>query len=87
MIRAVNRGLLRLHPAEFEERFSEEMLWIFDLKRSEETGIALLLDGLISLCRQWLFYTPVRTFLISVLVHEFFALCSAICLWNTSRHG
>jgi hypothetical protein len=55
MIRAAYRGLLWLHPASFEERFAEEMLWIFDIRPASETGIMLLLDCFVSLCRQWFF--------------------------------
>ncbi len=54
-MRALYRGLLWLHPISFEERFGEEMLWIFDVRRASESGIALLLDCFVSLCRQWLF--------------------------------
>jgi hypothetical protein len=78
MIRAAYRGLLWLHPAEFELRFAEEMLWIFDLKRSDEFGIALLLDCFVSVCRQWLAFPPVRTFAIGLLVNGMLALCSAV---------
>src|SRR5574341_306951 len=46
--------LLRLHPPWFRHRFAEEMLLIFD----QATGLAakpgLLLDGAVSLVRQWL---------------------------------
>jgi hypothetical protein len=55
MIRAAYRGLLWLHPASFEERFAEEMLWIFGTRRASETGLMLLLDCFVSLCRQWFF--------------------------------
>jgi hypothetical protein len=78
MIRAVYRSLLWLHPAEFEEQFAEEMLWIFDLKRSHEMGIALLFDCFASVCRQWLACPPVRTFGMGLFVNGMLALCSAI---------
>ncbi len=81
MIRAGYQGLLWLHPAEFEERYAEEMLWLFDLKRRHEMGLALLLDCFASLCRQWLAYPPVRTFAIGLLVSCMFALCSVACAW------
>lgn len=83
MIRTVYRGLLWLHPAEFEERFAEEMLWIFDLRRTDETGVALLLDCCVSVCRQWLSYPPVRTFSMGLLVNGILGLCSFIA-WYTS---
>lgn len=69
MIRGLYCGLLWLHPASFEERFAEEMLWIFDLRRTSETGIALLSDCFVSLCRQWLFRSGLWKFGIGVLVN------------------
>jgi hypothetical protein len=52
MIRILYRSLIRLHPPEFNERFAEEMLWIFDeCDRKEHLG--LLGDGFVSLLRQW----------------------------------
>ena len=69
MIRALYRGLLWSHPASFEERFAEEMLWIFDQRRASETGITLLPDCLVSLCRQWLFRSGLWKFGIGVLVN------------------
>lgn len=81
MIRLIYRGLLWLHPAEFEERFGEEMLWIFDLRRPNEIGIALLLDCWISVCRQWFAYPPVRTFAMGLLVNGILAVCSAVSAW------
>jgi hypothetical protein len=69
MTRAVYRGLLWLHPASFEERFAEEMLWIFDIRRGSESGIVLLLDGFLSLCRQWLFRSGAWKFGVGVLVN------------------
>jgi len=69
VIRALYRGLLWLHPIGFEERFGEELLWIFDLRQTSETGIALLLDCFISLCRQWLFRSGLWKFGIGILVN------------------
>jgi hypothetical protein len=69
LIRALYRGLLWLHPASFEERFGEELLWIFDLERASETAITLLLDCFVSLCRQWLFRSGLWKFGIGVLVN------------------
>lgn len=83
MIRAVYRGLLWLHPAEFEERFTGEMLWIFDLRRTDELGFGLLSDCLLSLGRQWLAVPPVRAFAIGLLVNGALALCCAIIAWKT----
>ena len=69
MIRFLYRALLWSHPASFEERFGEELLWIFDLRRASDTGITLLLDCFVSLCRQWLFRSGLWKFGIGVLVN------------------
>jgi hypothetical protein len=82
MIRTAYRSLLWLHPAEFEERFAEEMLWIFDVRRAEEIGVGLLLDCLLSLFRQWCAVPPIRTFAVGLLVNGALALCSAIAASN-----
>ncbi len=84
MSRVAYRALLWLHPAEFEERFAEEMLWIFDLRRPSEVGAALLLDGFVSLCRQWFACPPVRTFAMGLSVNGLLALCSAVCTWHAA---
>ncbi len=88
MIRSAYRGLFWLHPAEFEERFAEEMLWIFDLKRSGEIGIALLLDCFVSFCKQWLAYPPVRTFATGFVgewdARALFRRCASTC--ERGRH-
>jgi hypothetical protein len=54
MTRALYRFLLWLHPWEFQERFQEEMLWIFDEAAAQGRVLPLLADGLLSLARQWL---------------------------------
>lgn len=69
MTRTLYRGLLWLHPVSFEEQFGEELLWIFDLKHESETGIALVFDGFISLCRQWLFRSGLWKFGVGLLVN------------------
>jgi hypothetical protein len=69
VIRGLYRGLLWLHPASFEEQFGEEFLWIFDLRRASEIGIALLFDCFISLCRQWLFRSGLWKFGVGLLVN------------------
>ncbi len=84
MIRALYRSLLWLHPASFEERFGEEFLWIFDLRRQTETGVLLLLDCLASLFRQWLSRSRVWTFGVGLLVNGILALCSAVFYWNAT---
>lgn len=69
MIRAFYRGLLWLHPTSFEEQFAEEMLWIFELRRTSESGVALLLDCVVSLFRQWLSQSRVWTFGVGLLAN------------------
>jgi hypothetical protein len=59
MLRLLYSCLLRLHPAGFRERFSEEMLCIFDQTAASQAGremrmsFRLLGDGVVSLVRQW----------------------------------
>ena len=54
MIRACYRCLLWLHPPVFRRKFAGEMLWIFDQASESQGALALFLDGLRSLGRQWL---------------------------------
>lgn len=59
MLRLLYSCLLRLHPAGFRERFTEEMLCIFDqtvasqARREMRAACRLLADGVASLVRQW----------------------------------
>jgi Ca2+-binding EF-hand superfamily protein len=53
MVRFLYTALLRLHPARFRQRFTEEMLWIFDQASAEGRTAPLFADVLISLWRQW----------------------------------
>ena len=69
MTRTLYRGLLWLHPVSFEEQFGEELLWVFDLKRKSETGVALVFDCFVSLGRQWLFRSGLWKFGVGVLVN------------------
>ena len=80
MIRALYRSLLWLHPACFEERFAEEMLWIFDLNAKAKPGssIPLLVDCSVSLCRQWLFRSGIWKFGVGLLVNAILILCSVV---------
>ena len=54
MTRSLYRCLLWLHPPSFRHQFAGEMLWIFDEASGREGAGPLLLDGLISLSRQWI---------------------------------
>ncbi len=53
MLRPLYRWVLRLHPAGFRTRFADEMLSIFDHTTGITATVRLLVDGLISLLRQW----------------------------------
>jgi len=52
--RTLYRWLLKLHPAAFQERFGEEMLWIFDEGAETQGTLRLLADAFVSLGRQWI---------------------------------
>jgi hypothetical protein len=43
--RLAYRLLLRLHPPAFRQRFSDEMLWIFDLSSRQDQTAYILYDG------------------------------------------
>lgn len=53
MTRTLYRFLLGMHPASFQQEFSEEMLWIFDQAALHDGIASLFLDGLVSVMRQW----------------------------------
>jgi len=53
MKRAIYAAELRMHPRAFRERFADEMLCIFDEAAEAEGALKLLIDGAISLLRQW----------------------------------
>lgn len=53
MIRSLYRSLLWLHPPAFRRQFAGEMLWIFDEATPAEGSARLILDGVVSLLRQW----------------------------------
>lgn len=54
MLRPLYRCILRLHPPAFRARFADEMLSIFDHAGGTRASLRLLLDGLLSLARQWI---------------------------------
>jgi hypothetical protein len=54
MLRPLYCCVLRLHPPGFRQRFAEEMLSIFDQAGGKAAAFRLLLDGLLSLARQWI---------------------------------
>jgi hypothetical protein len=54
MTRSFYRSLLWLHPPSFRRQFSGEMLWIFDEAAPAEGSVRLILDGFVSLVRQWM---------------------------------
>jgi len=53
MLRLFYRCALRLHPSGFRQRFADEMLSIFDQNAGRSEAFRLLVDGLVSLFRQW----------------------------------
>src|SRR4029077_16038749 len=53
MLRPLYRWVLRLHPSGFRRRFADEMLSIFDHRVGKPAALSLLVDGLVSLARQW----------------------------------
>lgn len=53
MLRSMYSHLLRLHPEHFRQRFGDEMMSIFDQAAERRQRLSLVLDGFISLLRQW----------------------------------
>jgi hypothetical protein len=53
MLRSIYSHLLRLHPEHFRQRFGDEMMSIFDQAAEDQQRRRLVLDGFISLLRQW----------------------------------
>ncbi len=64
MLRWFYIQLLLAHPAEFRRRFGEEMLEAFDLSAGLLQQMRLLLDGMLSISRQWVlrseFHQPLQ---------------------------
>ena len=54
MTRTLYRCLVWMHPPVFRREFAGEMLWIYDEAAQSESVAPLLLDGFVSLARQWL---------------------------------
>jgi hypothetical protein len=53
MLRRIYRCVVRLHPSSFRRRFGEEMLYIFDQQKGTLSALAVMLDCVFSLLRQW----------------------------------
>ena len=53
-MRSFYRFVLRLHPADFRERFGDEMLCIFDEAAIGGSAASFIADAGLSLVRQWL---------------------------------
>ncbi|HEY4382380.1 MAG TPA: hypothetical protein VGN01_18665 [Acidobacteriaceae bacterium] len=53
MMRFLYVQLLRMHPATFRGKYAAEMLWIYEETERSEGSFALLVDGVVSLLRQW----------------------------------
>ena len=64
MLRLIYICLLRCHPRGFKQRFADEMLWIYDQKTAREragtVGARLIVDGVVSLMRQWVLRPELR---------------------------
>jgi hypothetical protein len=52
--RTLYKTILNLHPAPFRERFSQEMLWIFDETVLDAGASRMVADVFSSLVKQWL---------------------------------
>jgi D-alanyl-D-alanine carboxypeptidase len=52
--RMAYRCIVRLHPHAFRVQFGDEMIWIFEQAAETHGAFRLLVDGLVSLTRQWL---------------------------------
>jgi hypothetical protein len=53
MLRYLYRFVVGAHPGSFRRRFGDEMLSIFDQSEGKLSHASLLLDGVVSLLRQW----------------------------------
>lgn len=53
MLRDLYSWVLRAHPPYFRHRFGDEMQSIFDCAETPGVQVGLLVDGLLSLLRQW----------------------------------
>ena len=53
MLRFLYRSVLHAHPPYFRQRFAEEMQSIFDETEGAGERVGLLVDGIMSLARQW----------------------------------
>jgi len=53
MLRVLYRWVLHAHPPYFRQRFGDEMQFIFDCAESPGAEVGLIVDGVISLVRQW----------------------------------
>ena len=54
MTRILYRCLLLMHPPAFRRRFAAEMLSIFDETAPCKDAFLLILDGVVSIARQWI---------------------------------
>ncbi len=56
MTSAFYRFILRMHPPAFRQRFGDEMMSVFEDTAAHDSS-TLVLDGVVSLARQWLLRT------------------------------
>jgi len=68
MIRILYSSLLQLHPRAFRERFSDEMLCIFDEVPSTRERAFLLYDASRSFAFQWLFRSNLWIFALAFFI-------------------
>ncbi len=88
MLRAIYRGLVRLHPPAFRQRAGEEMLWIFDEAAGSWGTGSLLSDAILSLLRQWLIRSEVWIWIVASIA-GFVPLIIAFgsfLPWDSPRH-
>jgi hypothetical protein len=70
--------LLQLHPPGFRYRFATEMLWIFDEISGSGRRSGLLVDGIVSLGRQWLLRSGLWKFVIGAALNAVVVIFSII---------
>jgi hypothetical protein len=54
MLGGLYRCVVRLHPSSFRRRFGDEMLYIFEKQEGPLASVRVMLDGVLSLFRQWI---------------------------------
>lgn len=73
----IYRILVELHPSEFRDRFGPEMLWIYD-EMAGPSRLTLMLDGLVSLQRQWFLRSGLWKFAVGLAVNAAWVICADV---------